>query len=140
MDKAKEITQSNKVYINEINSGAKLLLNFNKDDDDKTKRYEIKKEFQKGGFGNIFLAYVNKEKREVVIKKIDKNKIKEQIFNREIKTMKEIKCDYSVEIYDYYNDNNYYYIVKKNVMEIYLIYWKIRKDFQNQKLKLFYFN
>ena len=25
--------------------------------------------------------------------------------------MKEIKCDYSVEIYDYYNDNNYYYIV-----------------------------
>ena len=25
--------------------------------------------------------------------------------------MKEIKCDYSVEIYDYYNDDNYYYIV-----------------------------
>ena len=79
--------------------------------EDKTKRYEIKKEFQKGGFGNIFLAYDNKEKKEVVIKKIDKNKIKEEIFNREIKTMKEIKCDYSVEIYDYYNDNNYYYIV-----------------------------
>ena len=34
-----------------------------------------------------------------------------ETFNREIKTMKEIKCDYSVEIYDYYNDNNYYYIV-----------------------------
>ena len=78
---------------------------------DKTERYEIKKEFQKGGFGNIFLAYDNKEKREVVIKKIDKNKLKEEIFNREIKTMKEIKCDYSVEIYDYYIDNNYYYIV-----------------------------
>ena len=79
--------------------------------EDKTKRYEIKNELQKGGFGNIFLAYDNKEKREVVIKKIDKNKIKEEIFNREIKAMKEIKCDYSVEIYDYYNDNNYYYIV-----------------------------
>ena len=25
--------------------------------------------------------------------------------------MKEIKCDYSVEIYDYYNDDNCYYIV-----------------------------
>jgi len=46
-----------------------------------------------------------------VIKKINKNNIKEETFNREIKTMKEIKCDYSVEIYDYYNDNNYYYIV-----------------------------
>ena len=73
--------------------------------------YEIKKEFGKGGFGNIFLAYDKYEKREVVIKKIDKNKIKEEIFKREIKTMKEIKCDYSVEIYDYYFDNNYYYIV-----------------------------
>ena len=46
-----------------------------------------------------------------MIKKINKNNIKEETFNREIKTMKEIKCDYSVEIYDYYNDNNYYYIV-----------------------------
>ena len=51
------------------------------------------------------------ENREVVIKKIDKNKIKEEIFKREIEIMKEIKCDYSVYIFDYYIDYNYYYIV-----------------------------
>ena len=79
--------------------------------EDKTKRYEIKKELGKGGFGKIYMAYDNRKKKEVVIKKIDKKNIKEETFNREIKAMKEIKCEYSVEIYDYYNDDNYYYIV-----------------------------
>ena len=35
----------------------------------------MKKEFQKGGFGSIFLAYDNRGKREVVIIKINKNDI-----------------------------------------------------------------
>ena len=63
-------------------------------------RYEIKKPFKKGGYGNIFLAFDNKEKREVVIKKIDKSLINEEKLNREINSMKEVNFQYSAEIYD----------------------------------------
>ena len=37
-------------------------------------RYELKKPFGEG-YGNIFLAFDNKEKREVVIKIIDKSQM-----------------------------------------------------------------
>ena len=112
-----------KIYEEEIKKIGQLKLdkgetlidpkskNSKNDEAIKAKRYEIKKEFQKGGFGNIFLGYDNKEKREVVIKKIDKKQIKEDTFKREIKSMQKIKCDYSVEIYDYFIDEKYYYIV-----------------------------
>ena len=90
----------------------KSFINHNFDlKEDKKKRYTIKKNFNKGGFGNIFLGFDNKENREVVIKKIDKAQIKDDKFNREIIAMKELKSEYSVEIYDYYNDDNFYYIV-----------------------------
>ena len=103
--------------------------------EDKTKRYKIKKEFGKGGFGNIFLAYDNKEKRDIVIKKINKNDIKEETFNREIKTMKEIKCDYSVEIYDYYNDDKYYYIVMEKCDGDLFELLENRKGFSESEIK-----
>ena len=57
------------------------------------------------------LAKDNKEDREVVIKKIEKERLDDEKFSREITAMKELKCEYSVEIYDYFIDNNYYNIV-----------------------------
>ena len=115
LDSGKNYASGERDSISSIGIGGTLIdlksKNTETDKEIKIKRYEMKKEFGKGGFGNIFLAYDNEEKREVVIKKIDKNKIKEEIFKREIKTMNEIKCDYSVEIYDCYFDDNYYYIV-----------------------------
>ena len=54
--------------------------------------------------------------------KVDKTKITNEIFNREVKALKEVKCKYSVEMYDNFNDDKFYYatiitIYKKNVFE-----------------------
>jgi serine/threonine protein kinase len=67
----------------------------------------------KGGFGNVSLYYDNISKKEVAIKKIIKTgKERDELrFYREIYAMKSIKCPYSVEYYDYYSDNDFYYIV-----------------------------
>ena len=72
-----------------------------------------------GGFGNVSLYYDNILKREVVIKKINKTGKKEDElrFYREINAMKNIKSPNSVEYYDYYSDNNYYYIVMEKCDE-----------------------
>ena len=72
-----------------------------------------------GGFGKVSLYYDNILKREVVIKKINKTGKKEDElrFYREINAMKNIKSPYSVEYYDYYSDNNYYYIVMEKCDE-----------------------
>ena len=86
-------------------------------EEDKTKRYIIKKELGKGGYGNIFLAYDNEENREIIIKRISKSQINNEIFNREVKAMKDVKCDYSVEIYDNYSDEKFYYIVMEKCDE-----------------------
>ena len=64
------------------------------------------------------MYYDNKEKREVVIKKIEKSGIDELQFYREIRAMQKIKCPFSVEYYDDYDDNTFYYIVMENVMMI----------------------
>ena len=98
-------------------------------------RYEIKKPFKKGGYGNIFLAFDNKEKREVVIKKIDISLINEEKFNREINSMKEVNCQYSVEIYDYYWDKNYYYIVMEKCDENLFDYLQKNEGMSESKIK-----
>ena len=98
-------------------------------------RYEIKKPFREGGYGNIFSAFDNKEKREVVIKKIDKSQINEEIFNREINAMKEVNCQYSVEIYDYYWDKNYYYIVMEKCDEDLFDYLEKNEGMSESKIK-----
>ena len=105
--------------------------------EDKKKRYKIIKELQKGGFGNIFLSYDNKEKREVVIKKIMKknDKREEERFNREIKAMKEIKCENSVEIYDYYSDDKYYYLVMEKCDGDLFDLLEIKKGFSENEIK-----
>jgi len=104
--------------------------------ENKTERYEIKTNLHKeGGFGNIFLAYDKKENREVVIKKINKNKINGEIFEREIKAMKEIKCEHSIEIYDYYNDNNYYYIIMEKCDEDLLDLLEFKKGFSEEEIR-----
>ena len=82
-------------------------------------RYTFVKNLGKGGFGDVSLYYDNISKREVAIKKINKTGRKEDElrFYREINSMKNIKCNYSVEYYDYYSDNNYYYIVMEKCDE-----------------------
>ena len=76
------------------------------------------KSLGKGGFGEVSLYFDNISKREVVIKKIIKSGQKEELqFYREINSMKSIKCPYSVEYYDYYSDNNFYYIVMEKCDE-----------------------
>ena len=71
-----------------------------------------------GGFGEVSLYYDNILKREVVIKKVRKSGKDEELrFFREIHAMKNIKCPYSVEYYDYYSDNNYYYIIMEKCDE-----------------------
>ena len=97
----------------------------------------MKKEFQKGGFGSIFLAYDKRGKREVVIKKKNINDIKEETFNREIKTMKEIKCENSVEIYDHYYDYDYdyYYIVMEKCDGDLFDLMKNKKGFSESEIK-----
>ena len=104
--------------------------------EDKKERYKTIKNLQKeGGFGNISLAYDTKEKREVVIKKIDKKKIEEKIFIREIKAMKEINCKNSIEIYDYYDDDNYYYIVMEKCDEDLFDLLDKKKGFSENEIK-----
>ena len=49
--------------------------------------------------------------------------------------MKEIKCDYSVEIYDYYNDNNYYYIVMEKCDGDLFDLLKNKKGFSESEIK-----
>ena len=76
------------------------------------------KSLGKGGSGAVFLYFDNISKREVVIKKITKSGPKEELeFNREINSMKNIKCPNSVEYYDYYSDSNFYYIVMEKCDE-----------------------
>ena len=58
-----------------------------------------------------------------------------ETFNREIKTMKEIKCDYSVEIYDYYNDDKYYYIVMEKCDGDLFELLENRKGFSESEIK-----
>ena len=76
------------------------------------------KSLGEGGFGEVSLYFDNISKREVVIKKITKSgQNKELQFFREINSMKNIKCPNSVEYYDYYSDNNFYYIVMEKCDE-----------------------
>ena len=49
--------------------------------------------------------------------------------------MKEIKCDYSVEIYNYYNDNNYYYIVMEKCDGDLFELLENRKGFSESEIK-----
>ena len=49
--------------------------------------------------------------------------------------MKEIKCDYSVEIYDYYNDINYYYIVMEKCDGDLFDLLKNKKGFSESEIK-----
>ena len=49
--------------------------------------------------------------------------------------MKEIKCDYSVEIYDYYNDDNYYYIVMEKCDEDLSDLLEEKKQFSESEIK-----
>ena len=73
---------------------------------------------RKGGFGEVSLYFDNISKREVVIKKINKSGPDEELrLFREINSMKNIRCPYSVECYDYYSDNNFYYIVMEKCDE-----------------------
>ena len=82
------------------------------------KRYTFKKKLGKGGFGDVSLYYDNISKREVVIKKIIKSGKDEELrFFREINSMKNIRSSYSVEYYDYYSDNNFYYIAMEKCDE-----------------------
>jgi len=81
-------------------------------------RYQIIKPLGKsGGFGNIFLGYDQEKARDVIIKKIDKLKTKQELFNREINNMKKLKCINIVEYYDHYIDNDYYYIIMEKCDE-----------------------
>ena len=90
---------------------------FNQNQDPK-QRYTFVKYLGRGGCGDVSLYYDNVSKREVVIKKIHKlGKNEELRFYREINSMKNIKCPYSVEYYDYYSDNNSYYIVMEKCDE-----------------------
>ena len=76
------------------------------------------KSLGKGGFGAVSLYFDNISKREVVIKKINKSGKDEELrFYREINAMKNLKCLNSVEYYDYYSDNNFYYIVMEKCDE-----------------------
>ena len=76
------------------------------------------KSLGEGGFGAVSLYFDNISKREVVIKKIFKSgQNKELQFFREINSMKNIKCLYSVEYYDYFSDGNFYYIVMEKCDE-----------------------
>ena len=54
--------------------------------------------------------------------------------------MKNIKCTNSVELYDSYNDNNYYYIVMEKCDEDLLSFIKKMVNYQIYKLKIFYSN
>ena len=49
--------------------------------------------------------------------------------------MKEIKCDYSVEIYDYYNDDEYYYIVMEKCDGDLFELLKNKKGFSESEIK-----
>ena len=72
----------------------------------------------RGGFGDVSLYYDKISKREVVIKKIIKSGKDEELrFYREINALKNIRSPNSVEYYDYYSDNNYYYIVMEKCDE-----------------------
>ena len=95
----------------------KNILIFNQNQDPK-QRYTFMKILGGGGFGEVSLYYDNISKREVVIKKIIKSGKDEELrIFREINAMKSIKSPYSVEYYDYYSDNNYYYIVMEKCDE-----------------------
>ena len=72
----------------------------------------------KGGYGDVSLYYDKISKKEVVIKKITKSgKDEEEKFNREVIAMKNLKCTNSVEYYDHYSDNDFYYIVMEKCDE-----------------------
>ena len=76
------------------------------------------KSLGEGGFAAVSLYFDNFLKREVVIKKIIKSGKDEELrFYREINALKNIRSPYSVEYYDYYSDNNYYYIVMEKCDE-----------------------
>ena len=95
----------------------KNILIFNQNQDPK-QRYIFMKIIGRGGFGDVSLYYDNISKREVVIKKIIKSGKDEELrFYREINALKNIRSPYSVEYYDYYSDNNFYYIVMEKCDE-----------------------
>ena len=98
-------------FIKYLQYESKTFRSFIKEEDLNHKRYIFKKCLGKGGFGEVSLYYDNKEKREVVIKKINKSGIDEPQFKNEIRAMRKLKCPYCVEYYDDYDDNNFYYIV-----------------------------
>jgi serine/threonine protein kinase len=81
-------------------------------------QYQIEKPLGKsGGFSNIFLGYDKEKKRDVIIKKIDRLKTTEELFDREINNMKKMKCINIVEYYDHYIDKDYYYIIMEKCDE-----------------------
>ena len=49
--------------------------------------------------------------------------------------MKEIKCINSIEIYDYYNDDNYYYIVMEKCDEDLFDLLEKKKGFSENEIK-----
>jgi serine/threonine protein kinase len=80
-------------------------------------RYSELKFIEGGGFGNVYISYDNVLKIEVIIKRIEKAKVDQERFNREIMAIKNIKCQNSVEYYNHYDDDEYYYIVMEKCDE-----------------------
>ena len=86
----------------------------------KGQKYLEKKKIGKGAFGNVYEATNEETSEKVAIKKINKKKMREGVkdydyyvtsLKREIENMKKCKCENTVELYDFYEDDDDFVII-----------------------------
>ena len=86
----------------------------------KGQKYLEKKKIGKGAFGNVYEAINEETSEKVAIKKINKQKMRKGVkdyyyyvtsLKREIDSMKKCKCENTVELYDFYEDDENFVMV-----------------------------
>ena len=86
----------------------------------KGQKYLEKKKIGKGAFGDVYEAINEETSEKVAIKKINKQKMRKGVkdydyyvtsLKREIDSMKKCKCENTVELYDFYEDDENFVMV-----------------------------
>eukprot|EP00536_Pseudo-nitzschia_multiseries_P005552 jgi/Psemu1/254593/estExt_Genewise1Plus.C_1040074 len=79
--------------------------------------YVLNNEIAKGGFGTVWTANpISEEETEYAVKVIDRNKLKEkdiQSVYREVEIMKELKGKYVVQVIDFFEEEEFFYLVRE---------------------------
>lgn len=101
--------------------------------------YTVERELDQGGFSKVYLARHNTIGENVAIKRIRKENYEREKILREVKLMQSLDHPFTVQFYEFIEDDTYYYIVMEYVRGTTLLdlvnhsgkipEWKIRHIF-----------